>query len=158
MSQKISRQTVIRQVISSGNIESQEELLKHLFAEGHQVTQATLSRDLKAMNVAKIAYGDTYKYILPDPTINQLSTANKSSIFLADGLHSLAFSGNIAVIKTMPAFASGVAAYLDEARVKGVLGSVAGDDTVILVLHADCTAEEFKANLLCAMPTLKGKI
>ncbi|MFV0554308.1 MAG: hypothetical protein ACK5LR_06350, partial [Mangrovibacterium sp.] len=66
MSKRISRQTAIRQIISSGVIESQDEMLIMLNDEGHNVTQATLSRDLKAMKVIKVPHGNAYRYILPD--------------------------------------------------------------------------------------------
>ncbi|MFV0365127.1 MAG: arginine repressor [Mangrovibacterium sp.] len=155
MSKRISRQTAIRQIISSGSIESQDEMLVMLNDEGHNVTQATLSRDLKAMKVIKIAHGDTYRYILPDASISKAAEANQSGNFFAGGFRSIEFSKNIAVIKTKPAFASGIAAYLDEAEVKGVLGSVAGDDTIILVLREDVMPDDFKTMLTYAMPTLK---
>ncbi len=158
MSKRISRQTAIRQIISSGDIESQDEMLSKLQAEGYSVTQATLSRDLKSMKVVKISQGNTYKYILPDVSISQMANANRSGNFFADGFRSVDFSANIAVIKTKPAFASGIAAFLDEANVKEVLGSVAGDDTIILVLREGVKGEDFKETLTHIMPTLEGKI
>ncbi|MFV0522152.1 MAG: arginine repressor [Mangrovibacterium sp.] len=158
MSKRISRQTAIRQIISSGSIESQEELLNKLYEDGHSVTQATLSRDLKSMKVIKVPQGSTYKYVLPDITISQIANANQSGNFFADGFRSIEFSANIAVIKTKPAFASGIASFLDEVDIKEVLGSVAGDDTIIVVLSEDATPEKFKSTLIHAMPTLEGRI
>ncbi|MCR5004216.1 MAG: arginine repressor [Bacteroidales bacterium] len=133
MSGKANRQNAIRTIIATQKIASQEELQTRLSAEGYDVTQATLSRDLKELGVVKahdVESGYSYRI--------SVSSDGKKSKFTGDitgeGVLWISFSANLAVIKTQPGFASVVGAILDHADLEEVIGNVAGDDTVLIIL------------------------
>ncbi|HEQ72299.1 MAG TPA: arginine repressor, partial [Spirochaetia bacterium] len=131
MKDKIERYTAIKRIVSHKDIGAQEELLELLLREGFEVTQATLSRDLKALGIGK-ALGRTgeYVYTLPDP--EYLSTfRERLKADVIRGFVSLDFSGAIGVIKTHPGHAGPVAFALDNFGIDEILGTVAGDDTII---------------------------
>ena len=132
-------------IISSRQLGSQEELLNALQAEGFKLTQATLSRDLKQLKVAKAStLRGTYVYVLPNDTMyKRVSTpSNIRSMMGESGLLSIKFSGNIGVIKTRPGYASAIAWNIDSAELPQILGSIAGDDTIFVVIKEDCGHEE----------------
>lgn len=144
---KTSRLVLIKQLISKHEISNQEDLV-HLLAErGVHATQATISRDLKQLNVAKgfTPSGQTC-YVLPNEVFYRRPKADLSededgrvytdsvSAALATRILSIDFSFNLAVIRTKPGYAGSVAYDIDEKNWSGILGSVAGDDTVLLIL------------------------
>lgn len=144
---KTSRLVLIKQLISKHEISNQEDLVRLLAEHGVKATQATVSRDLKQLNVAKgfTPSGHTC-YVLPnevfyrrpkaelsEETNNELSVDTLSSM-LASRVLSIDFSLNLAVIRTKPGYAGSVAYDIDEKSWAGILGSVAGDDTVLLIL------------------------
>ncbi len=154
MKNKNNRLEAIRLIISEQDIKNQEQLLQILIARGFSVTQATLSRDLKKMKISKVAntYGD-YLYVLPNHAILQ----KKTSVAELDeqapanqpryGFVSLNFSGNMAVIKTKPGYASSLAYDIDNRNIPNVLGTIAGDDTLLLVLSETANRMEIKRTL-----------
>lgn len=105
MKKKANRLDAIKMIISSKEVGSQEELLQELGQEGFELTQATLSRDLKQLKVAKAAsMNGKYVYVLPnDIMYKRVGDQSASEILMNNGFISLQFSGNIAVIKTRPA-------------------------------------------------------
>lgn len=125
-------------IISSMDISNQEELLQQLKKEDILVTQATLSRDLKQLKVAKAAsMNGKYVYVLPNETMYRripkpLST---TEMLTSPGFLSINFSGNIGVIKTRPGYASSIAYNIDNSDVPEILGTIAGDDTIIIVIR-----------------------
>ena len=117
MKNRVSRQLAIKQIITSSEIHSQDELLVKLHAQGFDLTQATLSRDLKALKVAKVPSGDLgYMYVIPEGMNVESRDASDEVNFLADGFRDLSFSGNLAVMRTRPGYASSIAAVLDNAE------------------------------------------
>ena len=128
-------------------IGSQEELSKMLSDNGYNVTQATLSRDLKLLKTTKVPTDrGTYMYILPDSnTIKDKLLAsgqlNMNSNYQS-GFISLEFSGNIAVIKTRNGYASGLAYDIDMSRAPEILGTIAGTDTIFAVMREGLTHEQ----------------
>lgn len=125
-------------IISSQQMGSQEELLGALQREGFQLTQATLSRDLKQLKVAKAStlHGN-YVYVLPNETMyKRVSTpSNIREMMSTTGLLSINFSGNMGVIKTRPGYASAIAWNIDNSDMPEILGSIAGDDTIFVVIR-----------------------
>ena len=113
------------------------------------MTQATLSRDLKKMKISKVAntYGD-YVYVLPNHALLQKKGGASYDEIASNqpryGFVSLNFSGNMAVIKTRPGYASSLAYDVDNNNVPGVLGTIAGDDTLLIVLAEDANRMEIK--------------
>jgi transcriptional regulator of arginine metabolism len=153
---KIERLRVVRSLIQEKKITSQEELLDHVKEHGIHTTQATLSRDLKYLKATK-KYDDTlggYMYVLPE---NQASSGQEIR-FALDEFISLDFSGNIAVIKTSSGFANAIAIYLDRIYFEEAVGTVAGDDTILIVLREGVRKKDFVDSLLEHIPELKNKV
>ncbi len=140
MKVKNSRLDAIRLILSTQEIGSQEELLNELAKEGFKLTQATLSRDLHQLRVVKsIASEGRYRYIL---TKQQQYRHNDGGEDVrpvtpgqqANGFVSIKFSGNIAVIRTKPSYAATLAYNIDNSNFPEILGTIAGDDTVMIVI------------------------
>jgi len=147
MSTKKNRTAAIRRIIASKGVDSQERLIELLRQEGHLVTQATLSRDLKSLGIGKVPGPDGgYTYTLAVPEVKP----GRSAALLADfarGFLSLEFSGNFGLMKTLPGHAPSVAAALDGLKITEVLGTIAGDDTILVVPRTGVT----KAKMLAAL-------
>lgn len=150
MKNKNSRLEAIRLIISEQDVKNQDQLLQILTAKGYSVTQATLSRDLKKMKISKVAntYGD-YLYVLPNHALLQKKNSNSQIDDISSnqpryGFVSLNFSGNMAVIKTKPGYASSLAYDIDSHGLSGVLGTIAGDDTLLIVLAEGANRMEIK--------------
>lgn len=143
MKVKNSRLEAIRLILSTHEIGSQEELLKELNKEGYTLTQATLSRDLRQMRVVKtVSTNGHYKYVLTRQQQQQQYKHEGAQgemrplapLTEENGFLSIKFSGNIAVIRTRPSYASTLAYHIDNCDFPEILGTLAGDDTVMLVM------------------------
>ena len=138
MKTKDRRLEAIKMIISGKEVGSQEEVLNELRKEGSTLTQATLSRDLKQLKVAKAAsMNGKYVYVLPNETMYRRSHKPLSAgeMLSNPGFLSINFSGNLGVIKTRPGYASSIAYNIDNSNVPEILGTIAGDDTIIIVLR-----------------------
>lgn len=158
MKNKQNRLNAIRIIISNERIGNQDELLKKLYAQGFELTQATLSRDLKQLNVAKTAANDgSYIYILPsNPLYKRLSKDKQAyESKVRSGFVSICYSANIAVIKTRPGYAGGIAYDIDEHELPSVLATVAGDDTILLVIKEGYTHKEVEYHLESIIPEMR---
>ena len=158
MKSKNNRLDAIKMIISSKEIGSQDELLQELTQEGFQLTQATLSRDLKQLKVAKAAsMNGNYVYVLPNNTMYRRMTEphTATEMLRADGIRGIEFSGNLAVIRTRPGYASSVAYDIDNRDFDEVLGTIAGDDTILLVLREGCTRTSVINALSLVIPNIK---
>jgi transcriptional regulator of arginine metabolism len=132
MNQKTQRLSIIRKIIRSEFISSQEELIARLEECGVVVTQSTLSRDLRFMNVAKVPHKERgYIYVLPNTAHSDLVVSTN----ITDNIVDIAFSGNMCVITTKPGYASAVSVPIDSRGIPEVLGTIAGDNTILLVLR-----------------------
>lgn len=155
MKERITRLKSVRKLIKNYRIESQDELLGYLQKEGYEVTQATLSRDLKLLKVGKISDGHSgYVYTLPDEDERRES----EQIFIQDflrGYVSIDFSGNIVVIKTFGGHADSVSNALDAFNMDEILGTVAGDNCIFACLREGVTGEEFLSALRLKIPELE---
>ena len=137
MKVKTNRLEALRLIISSQQLGSQDELLNALQKEGFKLTQATLSRDLKQLKVAKAAsMSGNYVYVLPNETMyKRVSTPNSiREMMRVPGFISINFSGNMGIIKTRPGYASSIAWNIDNSDVPEILGTIAGDDTIFIVI------------------------
>lgn len=158
MKSKNSRLDAIKLIISSKEIGSQEELLQELSKEGYVLTQATLSRDLKQLKVAKAAsMNGNYVYVLPNNTMYKRMTEQHSvhDMLRYNGFISIEFSANVAVIKTRPGYASSLAYDIDSKEFDEILGTIAGDDTIMLVMREGCTRTELKSALALVIPNIQ---
>jgi len=150
---KTKRLTAIKEIITNSVVGSQEELLQLLTERGYELTQATLSRDLKYLKVAKTsnASGEYVYQLAP----HEKEREGKTSVFTSGNiLRSVDFSGNIAVLHTRPGYASSLAYEVDENGKDVFIGTVAGDDTVIAVIRENVTREEVMKNLSAFIPGL----
>ncbi len=155
MKVKTSRLETLKVLISSMELSSQEEVLRALKKEGFTLTQATLSRDLKQLKVAKAAsMSGKYVYVLPNDTMyRRVSTPKKASEMLAtSGFVSINFSGNVGVIKTRPGYASSIAYNIDNSDIPEILGTIAGDDTILIILREGSDTNEITQSLDSIIP------
>lgn len=154
MGVKNSRLDAIKDIISEQKVSCQEELLDELARKGFKLTQATLSRDLKQLKVAKAnsVVGKPY-YVLPNNTMyRRVKEHHAVEPHHSDGFVSLRFSGNIAVIKTQPGYASRMAYNIDNADLDHVLGTIAGDDTIMVVIEEGVSKELVRLELGRVLP------
>jgi transcriptional regulator of arginine metabolism len=153
---KNERMEVIKEIIRTKNIESQEEMLCELEKRKIVCTQATLSRDLKRLKVSRVVGEDKkYIYTLTDEVTN-FTNAEKEMCYYS--FISIVFSGNMASIKTLPGYANSITSVIDSLELNEVAGTIAGDDTIFLLLAEDVKKEDFIEVLLKEIPTLKSKI
>ena len=141
------RQQAILEIIQSGPVYSQDELSIRLRDQGITSTQATLSRDLKALKISKVP-GEGYVI----PTRSRALSADFST-----GILRILFSGNLAVIRTRPGLANAVAIVIDSQMVFPVLGTIAGDDTILLILRDGSSPNEVLDALTPLFPEIKNR-
>ena len=155
MKNKLKRLHEIKEIISTSSIGSQEDLLHILATRGYELTQATLSRDLKQLKVVKSpTAGGGYKYILPERNSSHKKTTEDGYSFVGSGFISITFSGHMAVIKTRPGYASSIAYEIDEKAQNEVLGTVAGEDTILLVIDEKVSRETVIKALSSFIPNI----
>ena len=158
MKERQARLKSIKNLIKENIIESQDDLLNLLVKEGYDVTQATLSRDLKLLKVGKVPDGKSgYMYALPGEDENGENEAIYVQDFLR-GYISIDFSGNIVVIKTFPGHANTVCNALDNLNMDEVLGTVAGDNCMFACLREGVTGDDFMEKLKKHIPGIEGQI
>ena len=131
---KVKRQSKILELIRNNDIETQEELQAYLVKDGFAVTQATVSRDIRDMKLTKIATNTgKQKYIALNDKTEDLS--EKYVRVLRDGFISMDMAQNILVIKTVAGMAGAVCASLDAMHIHEIVGSIAGDDTIMCAIR-----------------------
>ncbi|NBC82513.1 MAG: ArgR family transcriptional regulator [Bacteroidetes bacterium] len=158
MGNRTERLLAIKEIISGNKIASQEELLHLLERRGLNFTQATLSRDLKFLKVNKIADAQKgYIYKLPD-SIGEQNRPIANGAYSAQGFLSLQFSNKLGVIKTLPGYASSIASIIDRASPFEIIGSIAGDDTILIIPHDNVTEQDVRNALVLIIPELKEQL
>ncbi|MBE5945261.1 MAG: arginine repressor [Lachnospiraceae bacterium] len=131
---KRERKAAIIRIISENNIETQDELLLMLREEGFNITQATVSRDIRELGVTKISYnGNKHKYVVG----SSFDTGHKESYkqVMGSWIRTIESADNIIVVKTVSGMAMAVGAAIDNQDIEGVMGCIAGDDTVFLAIR-----------------------
>ncbi len=158
MINKYQRLSDIKEIIAAGSINSQNDLLDILIAKGHVITQATLSRDLKELKASKVP-GEKggYKYTIADEMADKKPLMSYGG-YTMSGFISIEFSKNLGIIKTMPAFSSPIAVAIDKANIKEVLGSIAGDDTILIIAREGYSKYDVINALKEKFPALNEKI
>lgn len=158
MKNRKKRVEVIVDLINTRCIGSQEELARLLNEAGYQVTQATLSRDLKMLKTTKVPTDrGTYMYMMPDTNTvkDKLLASGQLDLTSSNnqtGFVSLNFSKNLAVIKTRNGYATGLAYDIDISNVPEILGTIPGTDTILVVLREDVTHEDAREILSRFLP------
>jgi transcriptional regulator of arginine metabolism len=153
------RLALLARLLGSHRFSSQEELVRALAREGAEVTQATLSRDLRSLGVGKRPdAGGRAVYALPGPATETLDR-ERQLLDLKAFVNEVRVAQNLAVVRTPPGHANGVARAIDLTGFEGLVGSVAGDDTVLCVMEDAAAARRLKRRLdgLSGRPTPSAK-
>lgn len=139
---KADRQKKILEIINNQVIETQEELADRLQQQGFNITQATVSRDIKELRLVKVATGDNrYRYAVQGDNYFMGGQAKNRRIF-NDSVIALDYSENLIVVKTTPGAAQSVAVVIDNEGLREIIGTVAGDDTVMVVVKPKSAVEQ----------------
>ena len=153
---KKERQEAIAEILGQSAIDSQEELLQLLSQKGIDLTQATLSRDFREMKIAKTPdTAGNYVYRLPGMHLPQARAEKYGMMtsFSRQGVMNIEFSGQMALIKTPAGYARGIARDIDANNIADIMGSIAGEDTVLLILRESAD----KRNILNTLKILFDK-
>ena len=145
---KKGRQEKILELIAKYEIETQDELIDFLDQEGYNVTQATISRDIRDLDLVKVAMPDgAYKYVVSHVSSKGTRNTGLLSHSVVDTVLSITCAQNIIVLRTSPGMAQAVALAIDRIPDNDILGSVAGDDTIIVVTTSTEIAEHVAAKM-----------
>lgn len=147
---KNARLDKILEIIKDNDVETQEELVRRLQACGFEVTQATVSRDIRELGLSKAQKNGRNVYVSPQngQTDQTIRSARKFSRVLQEAFISAEAAGTLVVIRTMTGMAMAAAASLDNMKLPGVVGCLAGDDTIFVALRSPEDASELAAQLL----------
>lgn len=140
---KSQRQAKIMEIISNRNVETQEQLLAALQEEGFRGTQATISRDIKELRIVKeLTSLGTYRYTTSSNEMNGTFSSRMNTIF-RECVVSFDYAQNLIIIRTLPGLASAAGSAIDAMNLSAVVGSLAGDDTVLVVMRDTNSAASF---------------
>ena len=140
---KQERHQLIRNLVETRNIETQEDLAKALQESGYPVTQATVSRDIKELMLVKVSdLRGGYRYAFPKERSHMMSSEQLERL-VRNSVISVRAGGNLVVLHTLPGTAQGVAYAIDSMKWVGVMGTVAGDDTIFVAVEDGRTAKDF---------------
>lgn len=140
---KSQRQAKIMEIISTRNVETQEQLLAELEKEGFRGTQATISRDIKELRIVKeLTSLGTYRYTSTASEVSGSFSSRLNTIF-RECVIGFDYAQNIIMIRTLPGLASAAASAVDAMNLSSVVGSLAGDDTVMIVMRDNNAATTF---------------
>ena len=143
---KKNRQEKLLELISRYEIETQDELIDLLREHGYDVTQATVSRDIRELKIAKMTTGrGGYRYVLPRQATPTAGV--HFSAALTDSITGVDYAQNLVVLRTYPGLASAVASGIDHMDLHQILGCVAGDDTILVVTRDNDCAETLAAQM-----------
>ncbi|MBR2010915.1 MAG: arginine repressor [Clostridia bacterium] len=143
---KTNRQKKILEIVNRFHVETQDDLIAYLETEGFSVTQATISRDIRELQLTKVlTTRGTYRYIAPKR--EDMVSGLKFNAALVDSIISVEYALNMIVIKTYPGLAQAVAAGVDNLSLAEVLGCVAGDDTIMVVTKNESAAKSISERI-----------
>ena len=144
---KNARQGEILNIIQTRDVDTQEQLLEELRQRGFSATQATISRDIKELRLVKELTGSGgYRYALSDRKVSSTVDTRLRNIF-KEGVVSADVAQNIVVVRTMPGLASAACSALDNMDIPGMVGTLAGDDTGILIMRDNQSAQQFSSEI-----------
>ena len=143
---KANRQKKILEIVNRFSVETQDDLIDRLSIEGFAVTQATISRDIRELQLTKTLTGKgTYRYVAPKK--EDMAAGLKFNAALVDSIISVEYAQNLVVIKTYPGLANAIAGGIDNLSIAEVLGCVAGDDTILVATRNEATAKNFSERI-----------
>ena len=140
---KFKRQAAILDIITSNEIKTQEELSAHLRDRGYNATQATISRDIKELRLIKVAsHSGGYQYSTPDQSSTATHMPRLKNIF-RECVVKVDRAQNLVVLKTLVGMANAAAAAIDAMKIRDIVGTLAGDDNILVILRTNEDAEKF---------------
>ena len=143
---KSARHNLILEIIENKDIETQEELADELMNRGVKVTQATVSRDIRELQLSKVLTSKgSYRYVAPKK--EEMVTGMKINAALVDSILSVDYAQNLVVVRTFPGLAQAVAAGIDNLALAEVLGCVAGDDTILVATRNETSAKNISERI-----------
>lgn len=144
---KGQRHVKIREIITNHEIETQDELVESLRDAGFHVTQATVSRDIKELHLIKVPLDDgRYKYSMPaDSRFNPMQRLRRA---LSDHFVSIDHTDNLVVMKCLPGTANTICALLDSLEWNGVMGTICGDDTILVICRGKDNSVTFVQDIM----------
>ena len=143
---KANRQKKILEIVNRYNVETQDDLIDRLIVEGFNVTQATISRDIRELQLTKVLTGKgNYRYVAPKK--EDMVAGMKINAALVDSIISVDYAQNLVVVHTFPGLAQAVAAGIDNLAIAEVLGCVAGDDTILVATRSDAAAKSISERI-----------
>ena len=143
---KGNRQKKILEIISRYHIETQDDLIERLLMEGFSVTQATVSRDIRELQLNKVMTGKgSYRYVAPKK--EEMVAGMKINAALVESIISVDYAQNLVVVHTLPGLAQAVAAGIDNLALAEVLGCVAGDDTIMIATKSEAAAKSISERI-----------
>lgn len=157
MKAKNVRQDILIHLIQSHRISSQEELKIALLEQGIVTAQATLSRDMREIGIVKRHDAQGYYYVLTASTPNKDSSEGPHAT-VQSGILSVEGNGPLAVLKTLPGHAGMIAAHIDAFESEHILGTIAGDDTLLIILRENVDLKTAIASLTPVLPGIAHKI
>jgi transcriptional regulator of arginine metabolism len=148
---KGQRHIKIREIISNGEIETQDDLVDTLRAAGYVVTQATVSRDIKELHLIKVPMDNgRYKYSLPsDQKFNPIHKLKRA---LNDNFLSIDFAENMVVLKALPGTANAIGVLIDNLEWPEIMGTISGDDTLLLICRSKEQSASVSEQILAMLP------
>jgi transcriptional regulator of arginine metabolism len=158
MKTRTQRLLAVKEIIENQKISSQEGLLEMLVKEGFHLTQATLSRDLKFLHAAKSADASRgYVYFLPSQESEQANLLSGEN-FPLNGFVSIEFAWHLGVIRTLPGYASSIASAIDHMGGYQIIGTIAGDDTILIIPREGATKEDVIHMLARLIPEISAAV
>ncbi|RCW65418.1 transcriptional regulator AhrC/ArgR [Saliterribacillus persicus] len=144
---KVQRHIKIRELVTDNDIETQDDLVSHLQGLGYNITQATVSRDIKELHLVKVPMMDgRYKYSLPaDQRFNPLEKLRR---LIMDAFISIDTATHFIVMKTLPGNANAIGALIDNLVWDEIMGTICGDDTILIICKSDKDAIKIKDQFL----------
>ena len=140
---KFKRQAAILEIISNREVKTQEELSRYLCEQGFQTTQATISRDIKELRLIKVAsHSGGYQYSTPDQSGSATHLARLKNIF-RECVVKIDRAQNLVVLKTLVGMANAAATAIDAMKIPNIVGTIAGDDNLLIILRTSEEAEQF---------------
>lgn len=144
---KMKRHLKIREIITDNDIETQDELVNQLKAANFDVTQATISRDIKELHLVKIpSKSGRYKY--STPTTQRFNSIDKLKRSIMEAFVSIDHAHHFVVLKTLPGNAQAIGALIDDLDWDGILGTICGDDTCLIICRTEENAVEIENRFL----------
>jgi transcriptional regulator of arginine metabolism len=159
MDQKSQRLSTIKKIVASEKISSQEALLTRLAEEGFELTQATISRDLKALQIGKKPDPEKGSiFFLTEQESSPKEAGKIDNRLLQAGIKSVHFANQFGIIKTIPGYASGIAIFIDNAARFEIIATIAGDDSILLIPNQNIKHDQIKKAIQIIFPDLNEQI